>query len=636
MEWLKDERRLSFASYQDLWRWSVTDIEDFWETIWEYFDIRASKNYTKTLTSRKMPRAKWFVGSELNYAEHIFRNNMSDNSAVLFAEEDGRITRISWYELGERTASFAEALRSFGVKRGDRIAAYLSNRPEAVMAFLACASIGAIWSSCSPDFGSSSVIDRFKQIEPKILIAANGYRYDGKYYDKMDSIKKIQASIKTIDKTVIIPYKNESSGTNDEVLWNDLTNIHSKLSFEQVPFDHPLWILYSSGTTGLPKPIVHGHGGILLEHYKTLSLHNDLKSNDSFFWFTTTGWMMWPYLVSGLLVGAEIILYDGSPSFPDANALWSLAEKAGMTFFGTSAAYIAFCMKSRLNPSQDFDLEELKGIGSTGSPLSSDGFRWVYGHVKKDLWLASISGGTDLCTAFVGGCYILPVRAGEIQCICLGAKVEAFNERGRSVLNEMGELVITEPMPSMPIYFWNDEGDKRYLESYFETFPGVWRHGDWIKIDEDGSCVIYGRSDATIKRFGVRIGTSEIYSVVESMQEIAEGLVVDLEFLGGRSHMPLFVVLKKGIALNGELRARIKSKIREELSPRFIPDEIYSVHEIPKTLNGKKLEVPVRRILLGLSPEKAFNPDSLSNPNSMKFFMRLAKKMIHELDTPKL
>jgi acetoacetyl-CoA synthetase len=632
MRWLKDERDLSFDDYAELWEWSVADLEGFWASLWEYCGVEASKPYERVQAKREMPGAEWFPGAELNYAEHVFKNARADEPAILHQSELRPLGQMSWRELRERTAALAAGLKSMGVERGDRVVAYLPNIPEAIIALLAVSSIGAIWSSCSPDFGAGSVIDRFKQIEPKVLITVDGYRYGGKDYDRTQVVAKLQEEILTLQRTVILPYLEEEPSTNsleNLVMWDELLkqNEGADLRFKQVPFDHPLWVLYSSGTTGLPKAIVHSQGGILLEHLKKVVLHIDLTPEDRFFWFTTTGWMMWNLVVGGLLTEAAALLYDGNPGHPDMNALWKFAEETGMTNFGTSASYITSCMKAGIEPARDFDLSALKAIGSTGSPLPPEGFEWVYEHVKKDLWLYSTSGGTDLCTAFVGGVPLLPVRAGELQARSLGAKVEAFDEEGNPQIDEVGELVITEPMPSMPIYFWNDPKGERYRASYFDVYPGVWRHGDWIKVKQDGACVIYGRSDSTINRGGIRMGTSEIYSAVEKVEEVADSLVVDVPREGGSSYMPLFVVLKEDAELDDDLKAQIKRSIRENCSPRHVPNEIYTVPEIPKTLNGKKLEVPVKKILSGTPPEKAASKDSLSNPESLDRFAELAEKI---------
>jgi acetoacetyl-CoA synthetase len=500
------------------------------------------------------------------------------------------------------------------------------------VALLACASIGATWSSGSPDFGAGSLVDRFMQIEPKVLLAVDGYRYGGKDYDRTQVVAKLQQEIPSLEKTVILPYLSDDpdlGSLENVILWDELLAEHNgaELSFERVPFDHPLWVLYSSGTTGLPKAIVQSQGGILMEHLKKVCLHIDLGPDDRFFWFTTTGWMMWNLLVGGLLSGATALLYDGNPGHPDMNALWRFAEETNMTHFGTSASYLTSCMKASIEPGRDFDLTNLKGVGSTGSPLQPEGFEWVYEHVKGDAWLYSTSGGTDLCTAFVGGVPLLPVRSGELQARSLGAKVEAFNEEARPVIDEVGELVITEPMPSMPIYLWNDPDGERYRESYFDVYPGVWRHGDWIKIKPNGACVIYGRSDSTINRGGVRMGTAEIYSAVEKVEEVQDSLVVDIHKPDGSAYMPLFVVLAEDVELDDDLKNRIKRSIRENASPRHVPNEILAVPDIPRTLNGKKLEVPVKKILSGTPPEQAASKDSLSNPESLDRFAELAERI---------
>jgi acetoacetyl-CoA synthetase len=631
IEWLEKEKGRSFDDYEELWEWSVTELGEFWASIWEYFDVKASKPYARVLSSREMPGAKWFEGAELNYAEHVFRNARPDEPAVLHQSELRSLSDMTWRELQEKVAALAAGLESLGVSRGDRVVAYVPNVPEALVAFLACASLGAIWSSCSPDFGVGSVVDRFAQIEPKVLFAVDGYRYGGKDYGRTEVVARLQEEIPSLEVTVVLTYLEEEPDTinlENVVLWDELLlgNEGAELRFEQVSFDHPLWVLYSSGTTGLPKALVQGHGGILLEHLKKVYLHIDLTPEDRFFWFTTTGWMMWNVVVSGLLAGSTILTYDGNPGHPDMNALWEFAEKTGMTCFGTSAGYLTSCMKARIEPGRDFDLSALKSIGSTGSPLPPEGFDWIYQNVKEDLWLFSTSGGTDLCTAFVGGCPLLPVRSGELQCRSLGAKVEAFDEEGNSLVDEVGELVITEPMPSMPLYLWNDPDGERYRESYFDVYPGVWRHGDWIKIKPEGSAVIYGRSDSTINRGGVRMGTSEIYRAVEKVEEVQDSLVVDLQKPDGSAHMPLFVVLEEGVELDEDLVGKIRKSIRDTTSPRHVPDEVLRVPDVPRTLNGKKLEVPVKKILSGTPPEKAASKDSLSNPDSLDTFVGFTER----------
>lgn len=621
--WLEQDRGLEPENYAELWRWSVGDLDGFWDSVWRYFGVKSSTPYESALASRQMPGARWFPGATLNYAKHILEGRDSGKTAIIAKTEEPGARSMTWGELRNKTASLASSLKELGVQAGDRVAGYLPNYPEAVVSLLACASIGAVWSSCAPDFGGPSAIDRFKQIEPKVLIAADGYSYRGKWNSKEGVVEQIRRAIPSVKTTIVV---GQGKKPPDRSLpWEELAGRKAKLEFTDVPFDHPLWILYSSGTTGLPKPIVHGHGGVLLEHFKVLSFHNDLGPADRMFWYTSTGWMMWNYLVGALLLGSTIVLYEGDPFYPNADALWDLADSTRMTFLGASAAYANALIKSGADPRSTHSLRTLRGFGSTGSALTPDAFEWLYAHTKDDLWLTSVSGGTDLVTAFLGGCPVLPVRSGEIQCINLGADVAAFNEEGLPVTGEMGELVIRQPMPSMPVFLWGDTTGERYRESYFSVYPGTWRHGDWIKIEEDGSCIIYGRSDATIKRMGVRMGTSEVYRVVESIPEVSECLVVDMEFLGGRSYMPLFVVLKEGLTLDEPLRAEVRRRIRTELSPRMVPDDIVQVKEIPRTLNGKKLEVPVRRIFLGADPSKVYNPGSLKNPDSMSFFIEFSR-----------
>lgn len=632
MRWLGEEKGLSFSGYEELWRWSVAEIEGFWESIWEFCGVKSHGSYSEVLSSRQMPTPQWFPGARLNFAEHVFANAEAGKAALVHRSELRELGETGWGELREQVGAIAACLKEMGIQRGDRVVAYMPNVPETVAAFLACASIGAVWSSCSPDFGAPAVIDRFAQIEPKVLFACDGYRYNGKDFDRTETVAEIQKALPALQKTVLLPYlkgRPDTSSLRDVVLWDDFLagGEGAELEFDPLPFDHPLWVLYSSGTTGLPKAIVQGHGGILLEHLKKLYLHMDTRPGDRFFWFTTTGWMMWNVVVGGMLSGAAALLYDGSPAYPDMNALWRFASETGMTHFGTSAAYITACMNAGIEPGREFDLSSLRAIGSTGSPLPPEGFRWAYESVKEDLWLFSTSGGTDLCTAFVGGSPTLPVRAGELQCRSLGAAVEAFDEEGNSIIDEVGELVITEPMPSMPLYLWGDEGGEKYRQSYFDVFPGVWRHGDWIRIKSLGpgrpakSAVIYGRSDATINRGGVRMGTAEIYRAVETLPEISDSLVVDTG-----DHITLFVVLSKGEELNEELVSRIKHQVREACSPRHVPDEVVSVPEVPRTLNGKKLEVPVKKILAGKPVEQAASRDSLANPQAIDFFVEYAGK----------
>jgi len=613
--------------YAEAWEWSVESLGEFWEAVWEQGGVLSDSGYAAALADARMPGASWFEGAALNYAEHALRPNPSSGPAIMHLDESGEAKEMSWSELRGQVASAAAALSRMGVRKGDRVAAFILNTPESVIGMLATASLGAIWSGCSPDFGAPSVKDRFKQIRPKVLIASTGYRYGGKYFDRTDAVRDIAASLPSVEATVLTSGSPKPEGLAKTVEWGEVVGGKERLAFERVPFSHPLWILFSSGTTGLPKPIVHGHGGILLEHLKVLSLHNDLRAGDRFFWFTTTGWMMWDYLVGGLTLGATIVLYDGSPSYPSEDFLWGMAERLGVNFLGTSAAHLGACMKAGIEPRSTHRLERLTGVGSTGSPLSPEAAKWVYSSVKQDLWLASISGGTDVCTAFVGGCPTLPVYAGEIQCRCLGAAVQAFSEDGRPVTGEVGELVITKPMPSMPLFFWGDEDGSRYRESYFEAFPGVWRHGDWVELTPRGTCIIYGRSDATIKRMGVRIGTSEIYRAVESLPEVKDALAVDVEVPDGPPRLLLFVVLPPGVELDQALVARVRAKVRTDLSPRYMPDEVIRAPSVPRTLNGKKLEVPVKKVFLGADPAKAVSSGAMSDPAAFQFYVDLAKRM---------
>src|SRR5215211_675210 len=603
-----------FESYEELHRWSVEELEAFWASIWDHFGVAGG--YDEVLPDRSMPGAVWFTGARLNYAEHAFRGKPDDRVAIVHASELRGQGEVTWGELREQVAGIAAGLRALGVERGDRVAAYMPNIPETIAAFLATASIGAVWSSCSPDFGARSVIDRFAQIEPKVLLAVDGYRYNGRDFDRAQTVAGIHEEVG--GEIVTLGYL-DGSGWQDGFLGDG-----SELEFERVPFDHPLWVLYSSGTTGLPKAIVQGQGGILLEHLKKLHLHVDAQEGDRIFWFTTTGWMMWNFLAGCLLTEAAIVLYDGSPGHPDMGVLWDLAESAQITTFGTSASYIASCMKAGVEPGEGRDLSKLTAVGSTGSPLSPEGFRWIYDHVGSDTWLFSTSGGTDVCTAFVGGCPLLPVYEGELQARALGCAVESWSPEGQSLVGEVGELVITEPMPSMPLFLWGDEDGSRYRESYFDMYPGIWRHGDWIEITERGTAIISGRSDSTINRGGIRMGTAEIYRAVLAVDEVADALVVDVPREGTENWMPLFVVLREGEELTDELVAEIRRRVREDCSPRHVPNDIVSVSEVPRTLSGKVLELPVKRILEGDDPEKAASRDSLANPEALDFFVDYA------------
>ncbi len=634
-DWLRAERDLDFPDYASLWQWSVDDLPAFWSAIWDYFDVQASPGFDAVLSSHAMPGARWFHGAELNYAEHIFRDRSDEDIAILHASELRDLGEMTWGELRSSVARAAAGLRALGVGRGDRVVAYLPNIPEAIVGFLAAASLGATWSSCSPDFGPGSVIDRFAQIEPKVLLAVDGYRYGGKDFDRREVLAGLQEELPTLTRTVVLPYLDPEPDLTplpDAMTWDELlaTEPDAALTFERVPFDHPLWVLYSSGTTGLPKAIVQGQGGILLEHLKKLNLHVDAHPGDRLFWFTTTGWMMWNFLVSGLLTPAAIVLYDGNPGHPGMGVLWDLAERAKVTMFGTSASYIAACMNAGEEPGSGRNLSALRSVGSTGSPLSPEGFDWIYEHLGSDTWLFSTSGGTDLCTAFVGGVATLPVYRGELQARALGAAVEAWDEEGHPVIDEVGELVVTEPMPSMPVYFWGDEDGSRYSESYFEHYPGVWRHGDWIEITSRGTAIIYGRSDSTINRSGIRMGTAEIYRAVQGIDAVTDALVVDIPRPGTDGWMPLFVVLRDGDTLDDALRSELARRIRSACSPRHVPNEVFQIAEVPRTLSGKVLEIPVKRILMGTPPEKAASRDSLANPEALDYFVELERKLRDE------
>jgi acetoacetyl-CoA synthetase len=627
VRWLEETRGLSFADYQALWEWSVGDLEAFWASLWEFGDVRAAAPYKRVLGRREMPGAEWFPGARLNYAENVFAAAPGDGPAIVARSETRPDVELTWPELRAQVARTAAGLRALGVGPGDRVVAYLPNVPETVVAFLATASIGATWSSAAPEFGARSVIDRFGQIEPKVMLAIDGYRYGGRDFDRLETVEALRREIPGLEHTVVLPYLREDGSLPGAMTWDDLLANDAELDFEPVPFDHPLWVLYSSGTTGLPKAIVQGHGGILLEQLKKGHLHLDLHPGDRMFWFTTTGWMMWNFLVGCLLPGATILLYDGNPAHPDLGVLWRFAQDTRMTCFGTSASYLATCLKESVAPARDHDLSALRSVGSTGSPLAPEGFDWVYEAVGPDVWLFSTSGGTDVCTAFVGGVPILPVYRGELQGRGLGCAVHAFDESGHPVLDRVGELVITEPMPSMPLFFWNDPDGSRYRDSYFDVYPGVWRHGDWIEITSRGTAVIYGRSDSTINRQGVRMGTSEIYRAVLAVPEVVDALVVDVPRPGTEGWMPLFVVLREGVELDDDLRERLRRRIREDCSPRHVPNEVHVVAEIPRTLSGKVLEVPVKRILTGTPPEQAASRESLANPAALDWFVELARRL---------
>jgi acetoacetyl-CoA synthetase len=625
MAWLGERRGLSFQGYADLWSWSVEELEEFWQSLADYFEVRWHQAPERVLADRSMPGADWFPGGTLNWAEHAFLAG-DEATAIIYCSEAGERAEWSFGELRDRTARIRSGLLRLGVGRGDRVAGYLANTPESVAAVLACASLGAVWSSCPPEFGVSAVLDRFRQVEPRVLLAHDGYPYNGRFFDRSAELDEIRSGLPGLAATVVL--SRTGGVASDALSWEELTAEPGPLHFEPVPFSHPLWILYSSGTTGLPKALVHGHGGILLEHLKQLALQNDLGPGDRFFWYSTTGWMMWNYLVSGLLLGTTIVLYEGAPAHPDLGALFRMADEEGITYFGTSAPFLIACRKAGLAPGRELGLDALRALGSTGAPLPEEGFEWVYEFLKGDLMLASISGGSDVCTAFVGGCPLLPVRSGEIPCRGLGTAAQAFDEAGEPVLDEVGELVITGPMPSMPVFFWGDPDGERYRESYFGTYPGVWRHGDWIRFDAEGRSVIFGRSDSTLNRGGVRMGTSEFYRVVDTLPEIVDSLVIDTGALGQEGELWLFVVLQQGHRLDEELERRLRQTLREELSPRHVPNEIRAVPDLPRTLSGKKLEVPIRKLLAGVPEEKALKRGTLANPECLAPLLAAARESV--------
>jgi acetoacetyl-CoA synthetase len=625
MDWLPRERGLHFDDYQALWAWSVAHVEDFWVCIWAYFEVISHTPYTRVLEGQ-MPDCQWFTGATLNYAEHIFRMATDDRPALLYQREGEPLASMSWAELQTQVSACAAFLRHKGVKKGDRVVGYLPNIPLATVAWLAAASIGAVWSSASPDFGASSVLERFGQIEPVVLFAVNGYRYGGKVFDKADEVRALQAGIPSVHTTVLLDYAEGVPAVLPEsVSWYDVLQTPADtLQFEAVAFGHPLWVLYSSGTTGQPKAIVHGHGGMLLEHLKFGAFHNDVHAGERFFWYTTTGWMMWNYLQSMLLSGATIVLYDGSPGYPDMGALWRLVQTTEVQHMGLSAAFVLACMKDTEGvPTSPF--QRLRSISSTGSPLPPEGFAWIYERIKSDVWLASMSGGTDVCTAFVGGMPILPVFEGEIQCRALGCAMQSFDSQGVALLDEVGEMVVTQPMPCMPVGFWNDPDGSKYRSAYFEEYPNVWRHGDWLRITPRQTLVILGRSDATLNRQGIRIGTSEIYRSVEQVPAVRDSLIVNIEYPDGTSWMPLFVTLRLGHTLTDDLRQRINRQLRQDYSPRHVPDDIIVVSDIPYTISGKKLEIPVKKLLMGRPLEQSVNLGSVRNPAAFDDFVRAGR-----------
>ncbi|MFZ9407546.1 MAG: acetoacetate--CoA ligase [Burkholderiaceae bacterium] len=653
MSWLREAKGLSFNDYEALWAWSTTDLEGFWSAIWAWCGMRAARQPDSVLTQRTMPGARWFEGAQVNYADQmLWRASdtvFAERPALIFKSELVHHEVISWSQLASQAGALQATLKQLGVVAGDRVVAYMPNIPQTVVAMLAATASGAVWSSCAPDMGSAGVLDRFRQIEPKVLIAVDGYRYGGKDFDRQNVVQELIAQLPSLQAVIFVPYLHpqadgsqlpggasrgaaepRATGRSLQLLgWADALRTSSAFAPVPLPFDHPLWIVYSSGTTGMPKPIVHGHGGTTIEYLKAMSLHCDLSPGDRFFWFTSTNWIMWNMTVSALIAGCTVLLFDGNPGYPSLDTLWDFAAKEKANFFGLSPAFVQLNIKAAMRPGASHDLSALKTVGATGSPLTEDGYRWIYREVHPDILLASISGGTDPNTAFLGTCPIAPVYAGEMQARGLGAAVQAFDESGQPLINEVGELVCTEPLPSMPLYFWGDTDGRRYFESYFDTYPGVWRHGDWLKLvprEHAVGGIIYGRSDSTINRHGIRMGTSELYRVVESFDEIADSLVIDLEYLGRPSWMALFVVTRHEDQYNNALVTRIREAIRTQLSARHVPDEVLQIAEVPRTISGKKLEVPVKKILLGQPPEKACNRSSMANPGSIDAFIALAER----------
>ncbi|GAA1074197.1 acetoacetate--CoA ligase [Pseudonocardia alni] len=629
--WARDERSAPLSDvtdYAQLHTWSVTDLEGFWSAVAEYSGVLFHDRPTATLGSRDMPGAQWFPGATLNYAEHALTpgpGRADDDIAVEFVREDGLERTVTHAELRDQVARARAGLVRAGVGQGDRVVALAPNSVETLVAFLAAASLGAIWSSCSPDFGARAVHDRFAQIEPAVLVAVDGYRYNGKGFDIRDKVADLRRQLPTLRATVLVPYLDPDAILDGTTTWAGFTAEPGPLEFTPVPFDHPLWVLYSSGTTGLPKGIVHGHGGIVVEHLKAMRLQHGLGPGERFFWFTTTGWMMWNFLVGGLLVGATIVMFDGSPGHPDLGALWALAARHRVSLFGVSAPYVQSCMKAGLRPGDDHDLSAMRALGSTGAPLSVDGFRWIGEAAGSHIQICSVSGGTDVCAAFLTSAPTVPVWLGELSCAALGSDVRSWAEDGTDLLDDVGELIITTPTPSMPVMFWNDPDGTRLRESYYEDFPGNWRHGDWVRRTPRGSYVIYGRSDSTLNRGGVRMGTADFYAVVENVGGVADSLVIDTTALGEREEGALlcFLVLDDGVALD-DVEPTLRSLLRKELSPRHVPDRFVVVDAVPRTLNGKKCEVPVKKILAGTAPEKAVSAGALQNPDALTPFVALA------------
>ena len=633
LHWLEQHKGLKLADYPALWQWSVDHLDDFWQALWDYFEIHSSTPHSAVLGSRAMPGAEWFPGARVNFSEHVLRHAGSGRTALHHLSETTELQQMPWTELAAQVRALATALRAMGVAPGDRVVAYMPNTPETVVALLATAAIGAVWSCCSPDFGTRSVIDRYAQIEPKVLITCDGYRFGGKAYDRRAEIVEVIQSLPSLQHVIYFPWLSGDETQRpsaNAMLWRELMERPVVQSvdfvFEPVPFAHPLWILYSSGTTGLPKPIVHSHGGTTLEQCKAHHFHLNVKAGTRLFFYTTTGWMMWNAVISSLIAGAEAILYEGNPAYPGPDQLWKLAAQTRATVFGASPTFVGLMAKAGIVPCERFDLSAVECVLLGGSPVTPESMQWCYRNIKQDLWVTSQSGGTDICSGFVGASPTLPVYAGEIQTRMLGVDVQALSDDGERLMDQVGELVVSQPMPSMPIYFWNDEGNRRYLDSYFASFPGQWRHGDFLKINARGGCYIYGRSDSTLNRYGVRIGTAEIYRSLENMVEVDDSLIVNLDLPGGRFFMPLFVKTKAGFALDDSLRERIAAQLRSDCSPRHVPDKIIAVQAVPYTLTGKKMEVPVRNILLGTDPAKAANRDAMANPAAIDDFARYARE----------
>jgi acetoacetyl-CoA synthetase len=632
-DWLARERGRQFEDYRALWRWSVEDLEGFWQALWDYFGIESSAPHTRVLGRRSMPGAEWFPGARLNYAQHVLRRERAGGDVLLHLSETRPLAALPWATLGSQVRALAAELRALGIKPGDRVVAWMPNIPETMVAMLATTALGAIWACCSPDFGERGTLDRLAQLSPRLLFSVDGYRYGGKAFDRRSQLRDIAGSLTSLEHLVYLPYlepDDNSLPLPSARQWRTLFERPAvpaeQFEYAQVPFDHPLWTLFSSGTTGLPKPIVHGHGGILLENLKNATFHFDLHPGDRVFFYTTSGWMLWNFITSTPLTGAVPVLYDGHPAYPTPDALWKMADEAGVASFGASPTYVDQLSRSGIVPRERYGLERLRTINLAGSPATPESMAWFYRNVKADLWVANGSGGTDCCTGFVGGVPTLPVRAGEIQAPQLAVSVEAFNARGESVIDEVGELVLTEPMPSMPLRFWNDPGNRRYLETYFQEFPGIWRHGDFFRIDAQGRCCVLGRSDATLNRYGIRIGTAEIYRTLALLPQVQDALIVNLDLPAGGFFMPLFVKLAPGVELDAALEAKIRDTLRREYTPRHVPDKIYRVPGIPYTLTGKKMEVPVRRILMGVAPEKAANRSGVSDPGALDFFIAYAQR----------